>query len=314
MTHMIFTMISSRQVSHWFHEVRWMKTYAIVNADDFGLAPGINRGIIEAHCQGIVTSASLMPTGDGFDEAIALAHRHADLAIGVHLTLVEGRPVLPAARIPSLVTASGGFIETPWGFLKRWATGQIQLDDVKKELEAQVAKVADQGIRIDKLDSHMHLHLLPGIFQTAIAIGKTHQIKGIRLPREQLRWRGFGRLAGSMKQLVLGCLARLQARRVSSSGLFCPDYLCGIAESGQMTEEALLRALSSLRPGVTEIMVHPGYPDDQMEGWPLSRRYRRQKELIALTSTQITELVKLRQIELVSYCTVHREMTGKARR
>jgi chitin disaccharide deacetylase len=174
-------------------------------------------------------------------------------------------------------------------------------------LEAQVAKVAEQGIRIDKLDSHMHLHLLPGIFQIVVAIGKTYQIQGIRLPREESRWQGFGCLAGSAKQLVLSCLADMQARCVRSAQLFCPDYFCGIVESGQMTEEALLRTLSSLKPGVTEIMVHPGYYDSQMEGWPLSRRYRREKELIALTSTRIKELVKRRQIELVSYRTAQRE-------
>jgi chitin disaccharide deacetylase len=281
-----------------------MKTCAIVNADDFGLAPGINRGIVEAHCAGVVTSVSLMPTGDAFEEAVALAHQHVDLAVGVHLTLVEGKPVLPAEKIPSLVTADGGFIKTPWGFLKRWATGQIRLGEVKKELEAQVAKVADQGIRIDKLDSHMHLHSLPGIFRTVVAIGKKHQIKGIRLPREGFRWRGLGCMAGSAKQVVLNCLALLQERRVRSVGLVCPDYLCGVTESGQMTEEALLRTLSSLKPGVTEIMVHPGYNDGEMQGWPLSSRYRRENELIALTSTQVKDLVKRLQIELVSYRTV----------
>jgi hopanoid biosynthesis associated protein HpnK len=278
-----------------------MKTYAIVNADDFGLDAGINRGIIEAHSRGIVTSVSLMPIGDVFGEAVALAHQHVDLAVGVHLTLVEGKPVLPPEEIPSLVTAEGGFIETPWRFLKRWATGQIRVGEVERELEAQVAKVADHGIRIDKLDSHMHLHLLPGIFQAVVALGKRHQIKGIRLPREKLRWRGFGYLTGSAKQTVLRCLSLLQAQNVKSAGLFCPDYLCGIAESGHMTEGALLRTLSSLKPGVTEVMVHPGYRDSEMDGWPLSRRYCREKELIALTSTQVKELAKRLQIEVVSY-------------
>lgn len=281
-----------------------VKTYAIVNADDFGLAPGINRGIIDAHCRGVVTSASLMPTGDAFEEAIALAHKHVNLSVGIHLTLVEGRPVLPAEKIPSLVTADGGFIKTPWGFLKRWAAGQIRLGEVKKELEAQVTMVADQGIRIDKLDSHMHLHLLPGIFQTVVEVGRKHQIKGIRLPREEFRWRGFCCLAGSAKQVVLRCLALLQARYVRSTELYCPDYLCGITESGQMTEEALRRTLLSLRPGVTEIMVHPGYHDAEMERWPLSRRYRRETELTALTAIQVKELVKRLQIELINYRTM----------
>jgi chitin disaccharide deacetylase len=275
-----------------------------VNADDFGLDPGINRGIVEAHCRGIVTSVSLMPTGDAFEEAIALAHRHEDLSVGVHLTLVEGRPVLAAEKIPSLVTTDGGFLETPWRFLKRWATGQIRLGEVKRELEAQIAKVTDQGIRIDKLDSHMHLHLLPGIFETVVEVGRKHQIKGIRLPREEFRWRGFGCAAGSAKQIVLRCLAILQARHVRSAELFCPDYLCGIAESGQMTEKALLHTLWSLRPGITEIIVHPGYHHGEMVGWPLSCRYRRENELIALTAVQVKDLLKRLEIELVSYRTV----------
>jgi hopanoid biosynthesis associated protein HpnK len=283
-----------------------MKTYVIVNADDFGLDPGINRGIIEAHCRGIVTSASLMPTGDAFEEAIALARKHEELSLGIHLTLVEGRPVLPAERIPSLVAADGGFLKTPWGFVKRWAAGQIRLGEVQQELEAQVAKVTERGIRIDKLDSHMHLHLLPGIFQTVVQVARKHQIKGIRLPREDFRWRGFRCIAGSAKQVVLRCLAFLQARHVRSAALFCPDYLCGITESGQMTADALLRTLSSLRPGITEIMVHPGYHDGEMESWSLSRRYKREHELIALTASQVKELVKRLQIELVSYRTVHR--------
>jgi chitin disaccharide deacetylase len=280
-----------------------MKTYAIVNADDFGLDRGINRGIIEAHCRGIVTSASLMPTGDAFEDAIALAHQHGDLALGVHLTLVEGRPILPAEKIPSLVTAAGELVKTPWGFLKRWATGQIRLAEVKKELEAQVARVADQGVRIDKLDSHMHLHLLPGIFQIVVELARQHRIQGIRLPREEFHWRSLGCMAGSAKQVVLRCLSLMHARHVRSAELFCPDYLCGLAESGQMTEGALLRTLSSLRPGITEIMVHPGYRDGELEKWPLSRRYRREKELIALTSCRVKDLVKQLQIELVGYRT-----------
>jgi hopanoid biosynthesis associated protein HpnK len=281
-----------------------MSTYVIVNADDFGLDPGTNRGIIEAHCQGIVTSVSLMPTGDAFGEAIALAHHHVDLSVGIHLTLVEGRPVLPAASVPSLVTAKGRFFKTPGEFVKQWAMGHIRLEEVKKELEAQVAKVAAHGIRIDKLDSHMHLHLLPGIFQTVVEVGRKHQIRGIRLAREEFRWRGLGRLAGSAKQVVLCSLSLLQARHVRSAELFCPDYLCGLAESGQMTEGALLRTLSSLRSGVTEIMVHPGYHGSEMEGWPLSHRYRREKEVIALSSFRVKELVKRLQIKLVSYRTV----------
>jgi len=291
-------------VSRGLGGVSWMTTYAIVNADDFGINSGINRGIVEAHCRGIVTSASLMPTGDAFDEAVALAHQHRGLSLGVHLTLVEGSPVLPAEEIPSLVTAEGGFIKTPWGFLQRWSMGHIHLAEVQQELEAQVAKVAARGIRIDKLDSHMHLHLLPGIFQTVVDLGRKHRIRGLRLPRGEFRWHDLGSMAGAAKQVILRGLAFLQARRVTAARLFAPDALSGIPQSGQMTERLLLRTLSALKPGVTEIMVHPGYHDGAMEGWPLSRRYSRENELMGLTSPRVKELVKRQQIKLVSYRTV----------
>jgi predicted glycoside hydrolase/deacetylase ChbG (UPF0249 family) len=151
----------------------------------------------------------------------------------------------------------------------------------------------------------MHLHLLPGIFQVVVDLGRKHRIPGIRLPRGEFHWHDVGSMAGSAKQVVLRSLARMQARRVTVAGLFAPDTLSGIPESGHMTERRLLRTLSSLKPGVTEIMVHPGYHDVAMDGWPLSQRYRRDSEVASLTSPQVKELVNRRQIELVSYRTVH---------
>jgi predicted glycoside hydrolase/deacetylase ChbG (UPF0249 family) len=165
---------------------------------------------------------------------------------------------------------------------------------VKKELEVQVAKVEARGIRIDKLDSHMHLHLLPGIFQTVVELGRTHRIRGLRLPRGDFRWHGLGHMAGSTKQGVLRGLGLLQARHVTAAGLFTPDALSGVPESEQMTERLLLYIFSSQKPGVAEVIVHPGHHDGAMEGWPLSRRYRGKRELVGLTSPQVKELVKRR--------------------
>ena len=147
-----------------------LTTYAILNADDFGLSPGINRGIIEAHRQGILTSASLMVAGDAFEEAVALSHEHSSLSLGVHLTFVEGKPILPPGTVPSLVTADGRFCQSLGRFLLEWSTGQIRMKDVERGFAAQIEKAMDHGVRIDKLDSHMHVHLLPGIFQVAQAV------------------------------------------------------------------------------------------------------------------------------------------------
>jgi YdjC-like protein len=93
---------------------------AILNGDDFGVSPGINRGIMKAHREGILTSASSMVAGEAFEEAVALAHKHPNLSLGVPLTLVEGVPVLPPGKVPSLETSDGRFYGSLRAFLLKW--------------------------------------------------------------------------------------------------------------------------------------------------------------------------------------------------
>jgi hopanoid biosynthesis associated protein HpnK len=284
-----------------------MTIYAIVNADDFGLSPGINRGIMEAHCDGILTSASLMAVGDAFEEAVAFARDYPSLSLGVHLTLVEGSPVLPPDKVPSLVTTDGRFCQSLRMFLLKWLTAQIRMEDVKKEFAAQIEKTMDRGVRIDKLDSHMHVHLLPGIFQVVQAMAMQYGIGAIRLPRERIVGRRhYPGLVGLWRRAILSSLAALRARSTAAAGLFHSAHFAGIAESGHLTEEDLLRLLRNLKPGMTEIMVHPGRGDSALDGWTLSRRYKRQRELMALTSPKVKALVKRSQIKLVTYQAVLR--------
>jgi hopanoid biosynthesis associated protein HpnK len=282
-----------------------MKTYAIVNADDFGLSPGTNRGIIEAYRDGILTSASLMVVGDAFEEAVALAHAHPDLSLGIHLTLVEGNSVLPPGQVPSLVTPDGQFCRSLGIFLLKWLTGQVRMSEVRREFAAQIEKALDHGVRIDKLDSHMHVHLLPGIFHAVQAVATRYRIRAIRLPREPLAGRGnrFS-IAGLWRRAALTSLAIPRARPLAAAGLFHATRFAGIGESGHLTEEDLLRLLGGLQPGITEVMLHPGYRDGIVDGWPMSRRYDRERELRALTSPRVKDLVRHSQIGLVNYRTV----------
>jgi hopanoid biosynthesis associated protein HpnK len=282
-----------------------MQRYAILNADDFGLSPGINRGIIEAYREGGLTSASLMVSGQAFEEAVALAIENPDLSLGVHLTLVEGIPVLPPAQIPSLVIRNGRFVGSLAAFLKRWLSGQIRLQEVQHELEAQVEKALNCGIQVDKLDSHMHVHLLPGIFQTVLSVAKQYRIKAIRLPKERVRSQsGNNQIQSVWRRLILTSLSALQSRPIARAGLIYPDHFSGIAESGHVTEDDLLQILRQLQPGVTEVMVHPGYHDGILDEWPESRRYARERELRALTSPNVKATVRNLPIALVNFRTI----------
>lgn len=275
---------------------------AIVNGDDFGLSPGINNGIIESYGEGILTSASLMATGEAFADAVALARRNPGLSLGVHLTLVEGMPVLLPEKIPSLVTSEGRFFGSLGMFLTRWLSGRIRPREVQRELEAQVEKAIDCGIKVDKLDSHMHLHLLPGLFQIVLDLARRYRIAALRYPKEHILARGsFPGLVGLWRRAILTSLAIPRAHRISMAGLFAPDHFSGVAESGRLTEDDLLRILQQLRPGVTEVMVHPGYHDCGLDAWPQSRRYAREQEVRALTSPKVKALVRDLRIRLMSY-------------
>jgi len=282
-----------------------MTIFAIINGDDFGLSPGINQGIIKGFCDGILTSASLMVVGDAFEEAVTLAHERPGLSLGVHLTLIEGVPVLPPQEIPSLVASDGRFFGSLHAFLLKWLGGGIQMREVQREFVAQIEKARDHGIRVDKLDSHMHIHLLPGVFPTVLALARRHHIPAIRLPTEGVLSLGspttFG---GWCRRAVLTTLSAFRSHRLVKAGYLPAKRCLGIAESGQLTEEALVRMLQRLRPGLTEIMVHPGYRDSVLDNWPQSRRYKREQELMALISPRVKALVQRHRIKLVSHSAI----------
>jgi hopanoid biosynthesis associated protein HpnK len=274
----------------------------IVNADDFGMSPGINRGIIEAHRQGILTSTSLMATGDAFDDAIALSRAHLGLSVGVHLTLAEGAPVCPPDEIPSLVGPDGRFPQTLGVFLKAWFMGRLRAEDVARELAAQVEKVLDHGVQVDKLDSHMHVHVLPGILPTVLATARRYGIRAIRRPVERLRYlRELPGLRALVRRTALSNLAGAHAARISMNGLRTPDHFSGIAESGALTEPHLLRIVRDLKPGVTEIMTHPGHRDAVIDQWRESCHYRREGDLQALLSAEVKNVLQEHGIALVTF-------------
>jgi chitin disaccharide deacetylase len=282
-----------------------MKTYAILNADDFGLSPGINRGIIEAHRDGIVTSASLMAVGDAFEEAVAFAHEFPSLSLGIHLTLVEGSPVLPPDKVPSLVTADGHFCRSLRMFLLKWLAGQIRIHDVEREFAAQIEKAMDHVVKIDKLDSHMHVHLLPGIVQAVQTVASRYRIRVVRLPRERIVWWGDRpSIVGLWRRATIASLATFWARPLAAAGLVYSTRFSGIAESGHLTEDSLLRLLQGLQPGITEVMLHPGYRDSIVGRWPMSRWYEREQELKALMSPRVKTTVRNFGIRLVNYRTL----------
>lgn len=160
-------------------------TKIIVNADDFGINKSVNQAIIQGFKNGIITSTSLLANGDEFEEAITLSQKNPQLGIGIHLALVGGlKPLSDQDEVRSLLDENGYLVDNHTIFIKKLGLGEINLNEVYKELDKQFAKICQHNIRITHVDGHQHMHILPQILPMVIALMKKYGINKMRIPDE----------------------------------------------------------------------------------------------------------------------------------
>ena len=283
----------------------------IVNADDLGWTEGVNRGIVDAHRKGLVTSSSLLANGHAFASALAAAQTNPQLGVGVHLNLSDGPPTAPAEEVRGLLNERGDLEKGPESLLLRIASRGLALQEVEREWDAQIQKVRDAGIRPTHLDGHKHVQMLPGLFEIALRLAKKHAIHAIRVAHEESTLRSVLASAGGQKTAVVfkqGVQARglkllaPDAREMADhAGVRTADYFCGIAQTGALTREGIEKLLENLPDGTTELMCHPGYLDDELRKTGTRLQESRQTELEILTDGRIRKLVATRGIRLISY-------------
>ena len=214
----------------------------IVNADDFGLTPGVSAGILAAHRQGIVTSTTALVNRAISAHEIGAA-LDAGIGIGLHVNLTLGAPL---TRAPSLVDASGRFLRDP-----RLAAARAEVREVEGEIAAQIERFAS-------------------IFHRAPTHLDTHHHVGVHPPVRDLVLEWAGKL-----RVPVRSQDREARRRARSAGLATPDHFFGESGPGPYwTPERTIAVLRRLPPGVSEFMTHPGYCDDELS----YSRYGRQRE------------------------------------
>jgi chitin disaccharide deacetylase len=283
----------------------------IVNADDLGWTEGVNRGIAEAHRSGIVTSASLLANGVAFASGAELARTTPGLGVGVHLNLTDGPSTAQPELVATLLNDKGAFEGGPEALLLRIAKRDLTLIEVEQEWEAQIEKVKEAGIKPTHLDGHKHVHMLPGLFEIALRLAKRYSIGAIRVAHEASSLRaalsaGHERhTAVVIKQGVqargLKLLARDAREQAQHAGISTADYFCGIAQTGELTREGVMRLLRNLPVGTTELMCHPGYADAELQSTATRLQGSRQTELQILTDVEIRNLVASQGIRLIDY-------------
>lgn len=256
----------------------------IVTADDFGAAIAVNEAVERAHRNGVLTCASLMVTGPEAADAVARARSMPGLGVGLHLVLVEGRPVLPASQVQALVQKDGTFRND----MVRASFAMAFLPAVRRqlanEIEAQFEAFAATGLRLDHVNAHKHFHLHPTIARLVIEIGRRFGLNAMRAPCEPLsvlRQIEPDARGGEVERF---CANRLRDR-LWAAGIWSPDQVFGLCWSGAMNAQRLEGLMSRLPEGVSEIYLHPAtgsYPGS-------TPGYRYAQELMALTSPEARE-------------------------
>lgn len=266
----------------------------IVNADDLGLNPQRDRGIIEAFRCGLVTSASLIANGASFATAAATAN-DCGLPVGVHLNLSEGTTL--TGPIDGLTDPSGQ-LPGKEAMRQRLLAGRCDTVALQREMAAQVEAVLAAGLQPGHLDGHQHCHVYPSLVPVVIALAQDYGIDALRSARPA---DPGDALVPPLLQDDLALLRRLGGpaqMAFRSAGLRTPDGLWGLPLLHGLTTPSLCALLDSLPAGDWELMTHPGYP--VAHGRPFECA-QRQVELQALTSVAAHRVVERRGIRLCRF-------------
>ena len=266
----------------------------VLTGDDFGLDVPVNEAVEEAHCRGVLTAASLMVGADATADAVERARRLPKLRVGLHVVLVEGRPVLPPTELPDLVDGQGEFSTR----LVRSGFRFFFLPRVRRQMEAEIRAqfraFRDTGLLLDHADAHNHMHLHPTLLGLMLRVGREFGLRAVRLPKEPAlaSWRaaGGGLAARVAPAVLLSPLLASMKGRMRRAGVRFNDHLFGMRDSGRMEEALVLRQLRELPDGVSEMHFHAATrPSPVLER--TMPGYRHQAELEALLSPAVRSAI-----------------------
>jgi chitin disaccharide deacetylase len=264
-----------------------MPARLILNADDFGLTPGINRAIAELHSAGALTSATLMANGPAFDDAVRIARAQPSLGIGCHIVLTDGIPLSPPETIPTLLGPDRkSFRASVTDFFAAVLLGRVSPADIFREAQAQIDRIQQQGIPLTHIDTHKHTHILPQIARPLLAAAERSGIQAIRNPFEP-RWSIALGKSPILRRLQLHSLRYLQPRflalpQISSGRIVTTSGTLGISATGQLDPATLRDTLNAMPTGTWELVCHPGYNDRDLDAVTTRLRVTREIERSAL--------------------------------
>jgi hypothetical protein len=266
----------------------------IVNADDFGLSPAVNAGILEAHASGTVTSTSMMVRCAGWEDGVRQARATASLGVGLHFNLLVG---VPLAAVPSLTNRRTGRYLPLSSLARRALLGALDRAELAAECEAQLAALRAEGLAVTHIDSHLHIHALPSIHAAVARVAARHGLP-LRRPVESMRWFP-GDLASQVHRGLIAWSWWLTSHGAPATR--AADHFIGVSMQGSERFAGRLSAVLDVLPsGTSEIMVHAGRVDDALRTVD-PYTWQRERELAALLSPAIVDRFRRGDFTLIGF-------------
>ncbi len=288
----------------------------IINADDFGLTPGVNRAITECHDHGVVTSTTLMASSMAFTQAATLARKFAELfpsrkplSVGCHVMLVDGEPLSPPEAVPSLLAhGTARFRQGIAEFARAVFTRKLSSEEIYTEASAQFRTLESAGLRMSHFDTHKHTHMFPPVLRPLLKAAHEFGIRAVRNPFAPVKPLAFAHLMRRPKLwtrysevAVLRRFASEFRRAVAEAGMVTTDGSFGVVVTGALDRELFNAIIGCLPDGTWEFVCHPGYNDSDLDKIQTRLRDSRDKELEVLTSPEARDIIARNGIELISY-------------
>lgn len=272
----------------------------IVNADDFGFSREVNAGVLQAHREGILTSASLMVAETAAAEAAQLAHENPALDVGLHAVVCKGRSVLDASRLGRAVNAAGRFIDNPVMAGMRYYFDKSIRTAMADELRAQVERHLELVGYLNHIDGHLNFHVHPLFADILVELAVEYKVACIRLPRERvmttLRLARDNAARKLVESVIFKLLSRRTSRLMRERGLISTDRLFGLHQSGHLSEEYVVGVIDGINDGSTEMYFHPAA---DIGGVPPAAGAQREVEI--LTSARVREAIERRGVALTTF-------------
>ncbi|HET6308359.1 MAG TPA: hopanoid biosynthesis-associated protein HpnK [Rhodopila sp.] len=256
------------------------------SADDFGLSETVNEGIERAHRDGVLQAASLMVAAPAAADAVRRAKANPSLRVGLHLVVIEGPSVLPPSQIPDLVDAAGQFPSDQLRLGLNYFFRPGVRRQLRAEIRAQFAAFAATGLAMDHANAHKHMHLHPTVGAMMLREGAAYGLRRIRIPAEPPAVMARCGTAVTLGDKVLYRWTNLLRRQAKAAGVATNDHCFGLAWSGHMTAERILRLLPVLPDGDSEIYFHPAARRDATLD-RLMPQYEHEAELAALLDDRL---------------------------